>query len=90
MSLTVRESLGLEPLVHARVVAGAQSLDREIKSVSIIEVPDVWRWLHGGEMLLTTGCPVRNDPEAQVARVQQLAQRNVSALVNWPAPWHLP
>ncbi len=74
----------LEPLVRARVVAGVRSLEHEIKSVSVIEVPDVWRWLRGGEMLLTTGYPVRSDPEAQVSLVRQLARKDVAALVVKP------
>lgn len=81
MPLTVRESLELEPLKSVRVLAGSKSLDRTISSASIIEVPDVWKWLHGNEMLLTTLYPFRDSIEAQLNLIRQLSSRHVACLV---------
>ncbi|HHY34878.1 MAG TPA: PucR family transcriptional regulator [Firmicutes bacterium] len=81
MPLTVRESLELEPLKSVRVLAGGKSLDRTISSASIIEVPDVWKWLHGNEMLLTTLYPFRDSIEAQLNLIRQLSSRHVACLV---------
>ena len=44
-----------------------------------MEVPDIVRWLRGGEFLLTTGHPVRNDPELLTAMIPELAERRVAA-----------
>lgn len=81
MPLTVREALEMEPLKTARVLAGDDALDRPISSVSVIEVPDVWRWLHGNEMLLTTFYPMRDSVDAQLEMVRQLAAKDISCLV---------
>jgi purine catabolism regulator len=44
------------------VLAGGAGLDRRVSGVNIIEVPDVHRWLKGGEFLFTSGFPWRDDP----------------------------
>ena len=63
MSVTVRQILELDVLKEARVLAGADGLDRRVTSVTVGEVPDIAEWLSGGEMVLTTFFAVKNDPE---------------------------
>lgn len=62
MVYTVRDALKLEPLIQAKVVAGKNGLDREVHFVNIMEVPDVRRWMKGGEFLVTAGFAFREDP----------------------------
>jgi len=81
LPITVRDALKLEPLRECRVLAGSSSLDRLVSSVSVVEVPDVWRWLHGGEMLLTTMYPFKDNLEAQLDLVRQIASKGASCLV---------
>ena len=55
--LTVRSALELEVFqrTEVRVLAGAQHLDRPVRWVHTGEIPDIHRFLSGGEMLLTAG-----------------------------------
>lgn len=62
--MKVRDVLELEPMSEASVLAGAAGLEREVTGVNIIEVPDVERWLKGGEFLFTAGYAWRETPEA--------------------------
>src|SRR5262245_9550524 len=63
-----------------RVVAGEESLDRAVRWVHAIELPDAARLLRGGELVLTTGIALP-DEEAQLGTyVAELADVGVSAV----------
>ena len=72
---TVAEVLALPPVRDGRpaVLAGAGSLDREVRWTHVSEVADVARLLHGGELLLTTGIALPDDAAGLVAWVRELA-----------------
>ena len=53
MGLTVRELLLAEEMKDIKVLAGDRGLDKEIKGVTIIEAPDIVKFIDGGEVLLT-------------------------------------
>jgi purine catabolism regulator len=81
----LREVLGLESLAGARVVGGASGLDRRVRRVSVMEVPDILRWVNADELLLTTAYPLRDDPAALVALVPELAAKGLAGLALKPA-----
>lgn len=79
--LTLREALQLPILENARVVAGDSAIDRPIRWVHNVAVPNAADWLHGGELVLTT---VYNMPEGRAGQcefLRQLGQRGVVAVV---------
>lgn len=81
MSITVREALELEPLVHGRLVGGRRGLDRVIRWVTIVEVlEDVGR-LQEGELLVTTAYELENDLERRRTYIAQLAERKLAGAV---------
>ncbi|MDO5033459.1 MAG: PucR family transcriptional regulator ligand-binding domain-containing protein [Eubacteriales bacterium] len=57
MSLTVRELLKIQSQLADQpemlLSAGAEGLDNEIRGVTIIEAPDIVKFIQGGELLLT-------------------------------------
>lgn len=79
-SLTVREMLQLPILEEAVLIGGEQGLDRIVRYIDIMEVPDLKGWLREGEVLLTTGYAVRDDPGLLTNVVEQLAKGNGAAL----------
>lgn len=50
---TIRESLSVGRLSEAKVIVGNSGLDREIKSVTIMDIPDIADWLTGGELVIS-------------------------------------
>ena len=80
MGLAVREVLAAPCLAKARVLAGAAGLDRVVSRLNVMEVPDILPWVKPHELLLTTGYPLRDDPEALVRLVGELDDRGLSAL----------
>ncbi|MBX6722076.1 MAG: PucR family transcriptional regulator ligand-binding domain-containing protein [Dactylosporangium sp.] len=80
LGLRVREILGVPALAGAKVLAGEAGLDRIVRYVNVMEVPDILPWVKADELLLTTGYPVREDPRALVGLVGELADRGLAAL----------
>jgi len=63
-----------------RVVAGEEWLDRPVRWVHAIELPDAARLLRGGELVLTTGIALPDEEALLGAYVSELADVGVSAL----------
>jgi PucR family transcriptional regulator, purine catabolism regulatory protein len=80
LGLRVREVLGVSTLAGARVLAGAGGLDRVVRRLNVMEVPDILPWVKPHELLLTTGYPLRHNPEALVDLVGELDARGLAAL----------
>jgi len=80
LGLRVREVLGAATLAGARVLAGASGLDRIVRRLNVMEVPDILPWVKPHELLLTTGYPLRDDPGALVDLVAELDARGLAAL----------
>ena len=62
---TVREAMGFGGFAAAVLVAGRLGLDRSIQWARIMETPQTASRLRTGELLLTTGFPIKDDREAQ-------------------------
>src|SRR5262249_41975084 len=71
---TVREATTFGGFTEATLVGGSQGLDRQIEWVRVMETPETPRRLRQGELLLTTGLPVQDDPDAQVELVDWVAE----------------
>jgi len=81
--LTVRDVLGLDLIASfgPEVVAGASGLDRPVRWVHVAEALDVGVMLSGGEMVLTTGLLLADDPKAQTAYMESMHGADVAAVV---------
>ena len=79
--LTLKQALQLPIMAKARVVAGGGGLERPIRWVHNVAVPNAADWLHGGELVLTTVYNMPESPEAQCEFLRQLAARGVVAAV---------
>jgi len=80
MSLTVRQLLKTPELSGMELICGSSGLDRVISSVNVMEAPDIAQWLHGGELLLSTGYQFRKQPEEFGELVMSVNNAGASAL----------
>ncbi|MDT9594015.1 PucR family transcriptional regulator ligand-binding domain-containing protein [Nocardioides zeae] len=78
--ISVAEMLELPALAGIACVAGAEGLVRRIERLNVMEVPDIAPWVRERELLLTTGYPVRERPEALVELVRDLHERGAAGL----------
>ena len=86
----VRDAIRLADVVrlpilrHAQVVGGALGLDHLVRSVNVMEVPDIIEWVKPDELLLTTAYPLRDDPEALAALIPRLAEKGLAGMAHKP------
>ncbi|MEV6941880.1 PucR family transcriptional regulator ligand-binding domain-containing protein [Streptomyces sp. NPDC051172] len=81
--LTVADALALPVLAagQPQVVTGVDGLDRQIRWVHITELTDPASFLKGGELVLTTGMPLPEQPAGVRRYVDELADVGAAALV---------
>jgi purine catabolism regulator len=80
VGLSVREVLAAPCLADARVLAGAAGLDRIVSRLNVMEMPDTLPWVKPHDLLLTTGFPLRDDPDGLIRLVAELDDRGLAAL----------
>lgn len=85
MTLTMHDVMKLGKLNECEVIAGHKGMNRVVKHITIIEVPEVAQWLKGNELLLTTLYSVRNDEAGQISLIQKLNASGVSGLAIKPS-----
>ncbi len=82
---TVREAMSFGALATAKLVAGGQGLDRPIEWVRMMETPEVQP--RAGDLILTTGFPIKDDQDAQVRLIARIADGGGAGLVVRPHPY---
>src|SRR5215471_6837698 len=78
---TVREATTFGGFTEATLLGGSQGLDRQIEWVRVMETPETPHRLRQGELLLTTGFPVKDDPAAQIELVDAVSRSGGSGVV---------
>src|SRR5258708_5543896 len=81
---TVRDAMR-SILAGARLVAGADGLDRPIEWVRLMETPEILP--RAGDLMFTTGFPIKDDTEAQIRLVSRIADSGGVGLVVRPMPY---
>ncbi len=80
MYITLREALDIGVLREAAVIAGARGLDRTIRTVTVMDTPDIAEWLHGGELLLTNAYVLQGDQASLVSMLERVNEKGVAAV----------
>ncbi len=78
---TVREAAAFGGFARAVLVAGGGGMDHTIEWVRVMETPETPQGLREGELLLTTGFAVRDEPRAHAELVTAVAGSGGSGLV---------
>src|SRR5712692_11869201 len=81
---TVREAMH-SALAQAKLVGGAAGLDRPVEWVRLMETPEVQP--RSGDLMFTTGFPIKDDPEAQIRLIARIAESGGVGLVVRPMPY---
>ncbi|MGN9165820.1 PucR family transcriptional regulator [Tissierellaceae bacterium HCP3S3_D8] len=78
--VTVEEILGLPVLRKLKVIAGHRGLNKRVSCLTVMEVPDVTRWLKGHDFIITSFYAVKDDIDKQIELIDKLADLNCSCL----------
>src|SRR5712691_5249537 len=82
---TVREAMRFGAFANVKLVAGADGLDRPIEWVRSMETPEIQP--RAGDLMFTTGFPIKDDREAQIRLVGRIAEGGGAGLVVRPLPY---
>jgi len=77
--MTVQEALNLPSLKGLEVVAGKSGLNRKISTVSVMDAPDIYKWMKGGEFLITSAYPIKDDVDYLTSLIERLNEAGIAA-----------
>lgn len=80
MSITVEELLQIPELNNLKCCAGKHRLNNLISGITILENPDLFNWLKGGEFIITTGYVIKDNPLKQESLIDELYNRGCSGI----------
>lgn len=80
MDITVRDLLAAPLFRNSVVLAGKRGLDNKINSVTILDSPDGYRYLKGGELVITNAYNLLNSKTQQTDLIDNLAANKAAAL----------
>jgi len=63
-----------------KLAAGSEGLSREITAVSVLDTPDGYRWMRGGELLLSSGFVFQQEPRAFLNFLSDVSSKEIAAL----------
>ena len=78
--LTVSGILSRDSFQSAKVIAGANGLDRQVKWSHILETIDFGSLINGGELILTTGAGIEPTLPSQIKYVKRLIEKDVAGI----------
>ncbi|MBJ9974127.1 PucR family transcriptional regulator ligand-binding domain-containing protein [Pseudomonas sp. S75] len=81
--LTVQELIGVEEL-RLQLLAGLEGVGKPVTWAHAVDLPDPWRWVSPGNLVMTTGLGMPSVAEEQVEWLELLAKSDASALVFAP------
>lgn len=79
VTITVADLIDM-PHLRLRLHSGAAGLDRVVSWTHTSDLPEPWRWITGGELLMTNGMSFPEDGASQRALIERLVDAGASAL----------
>ncbi|UOO89715.1 PucR family transcriptional regulator ligand-binding domain-containing protein [Vitreoscilla massiliensis] len=83
--ITVQELVD-KPYLGLAFQAGQSGGNKVVTWAHAVDLPDPWRWIEAGTLVMSTGAGLPEDAAAQSLWIQQLQQAQASALVFAPQP----
>ncbi|MGM0446201.1 MAG: PucR family transcriptional regulator [Bacillota bacterium] len=80
MELTIKDILKMDFMSKAELISGDKGINRQVKYVDVMEVPDVDEWIKEGVFLLTTGYNIKDNPSLQKRIIKRMFEVNAGAL----------
>jgi len=75
------------PTLNLSVLAGAAGLDRRLTWAHVFEMPDPTGWLNGGELVMSTGMAISDEPSEQVEYLERLHAADAGAFLFGDTIW---
>lgn len=77
--MIVADLLKRETFPDFNLIAGSEGLQRQVKSVSVMDSPSVDLWMKGGEFLIGSGFVFKENPQDFVPFIRKCKEKGVAA-----------
>lgn len=77
--ITLREILKMQAFLGFKVIAGTAGLDRDVSTVSVMDAPDIYKWMKGGEFLITSAYSIKDKPGYIKTLIENLDRKGAAA-----------
>ena len=77
--MTVAEMLQFPTFSGLQVLAGFDGLSRQVSTVTVMDAPDIYNWIKGGEFLITSAYAMKDDVINLIGLLEKLDQAGVAA-----------
>jgi hypothetical protein len=81
MTVLCQDILQLESLKKAELIGGANGLNRVVRWIHVIDIPDAAKWVHEGDIVLTTCINVKSEIINWEDYIEQLNSKKLAALI---------
>jgi len=78
--LTIRQALEIDPLSRAKIIAGKKGLENIVRGVNVMEVPDIQKWIHPDELLITTLYPLSDKNIDLIKLIHTFSEHELSGM----------
>ncbi len=78
--LSIERLIEMPPFKEVTVIAGHKGLSHEIKSVNVMEVPDIYPYVDEQGLLFTTLFPIYDDEDALHTFIERLSEKNLAGV----------
>lgn len=79
--LTLRDVIEMVKDKDINLVAGKENIDNEVTKVSVMEVPDIARWITGGELIISSFFALKDSVDDQLNLIKTFKEKNVAGLI---------
>lgn len=80
MYLTVKDILNMKEFVNCKLISGEDGIGNVITHVNAMEIPDISEWISKGELLITTGYSIKDNPTMLEKLIVHLYKKNCAGL----------
>jgi len=79
--VSCKELMELPSLQKLNLVGGHTGLERHVRWVHFLDLPDIMPWVQGGELLFMTGMGFRDQESDLLSLVEGICKKNLAGLV---------
>jgi len=81
LGIPLRKVLEMDNFNICEIVAGKEGIDRKVFGVTIMEAPDIAKWLRGGELILTSLYPIKNSKGVEKEIIKEIVDKGAAGLI---------
>ncbi len=80
MQTKLKDVLEIFSLEGFKIIAGHEGIDRPMSRITVMDAPDSYKWISGGEFVMTTGYILKNDDKGFLDIVKKLEKKGAAGL----------